>query len=375
MDKTVGDILEKVYFNTSHPASYSGLDKLYRAVKDKNITKGQVKKWLQSQEHYTVQKQSRQKFKRRRVIVPYMYYQADVDTANMKRYTKQNNGYAHFLVVIDCFSKKAYTKALKSLTGKEMVEAIKSIFKDEIPFTRWRSDMGVEFNNKDVKKYLKSQNVKHFVTHNTEIKANIAERLIKTLKSKMYRYMSNKNTHHWIDQLQSITDSYNNTFHRSIQQSPASVTKKDESKIWKLLYENHPKPKPKRKHPPKAKNPFRFKLNDTVRISSIKQPFEKEVDETWTREHYLVSDRFVTESIAQYKLKDISNEPLLGTYYQYELQKVYIQPDATYLISKILRKKGKGKNQMMLVQWLGWNKKHSTWIRASELINYQKVET
>ena len=141
------------------------------------------------------------------------------------------------------------------------------------------------------------------------------------------------------------------------------------------MYQNYPKPRPKCKHLPKAKNPFHFKLNDTVRISSIKQSFEKEVDETWTREHYLISDRFVTESIPQYKLKDITNEALLGTYYQYELQRVFIQPDATYLISKILRKKGKGKNQMMLVQWLGWNKKHSTWIRASELINYHKVET
>ena len=140
------------------------------------------------------------------------------------------------------------------------------------------------------------------------------------------------------------------------------------------MYENYPKPKVKREHPPKVKKgPFRFKLNDTVRLSAIKSTFQREYDESWTREYYLISDRFVTESLPQYKLKDISDEPLMGSYYEQELQKIYVQPDATYKIDKILRRKGTGPNKMVLVLWLGWAKKHATWIRESELINYQKV--
>lgn len=187
--------------------------------------------------------------------------------------------------------------------------------------------------------------------------------------------MTNNNTHKWVDQLSAVTESYNNTYHRSIQQAPNSVTKQDEAKIWKLQYEQYPKPKTKKLHPPKGKSPFQLKLNDTVRLVALKAPFEREFDETWTREYYLVSDRFVVEDIPQYRLKDIKNEELMGTYYQQELQKVYIQPDATYKISKILKTKGRGKNKMVLVLWLGWHKKHASWLRESEVINYPKVDS
>ncbi len=304
-----------------------------------------------------------------------MGYPGDADTANMKQYFKQNSGFAHFLVLIDCFSKKAYTKALKTLTGREMVLALKDIFQHSIKFERIRSDQGKEMMNRPVQDYLKSENIKHFVTHNTEIKANIAERCLKSLKSKLTRYMTANNTHRWFDQLANITESYNNTYHRTIKTTPASVTKQDEIELWKLQYEQYPKTKPKSEHPPKPRNPFQFKIHDTVRISALKSPFQREYDEKWSREYYLVSDRFINQTLDQYKLKDIQNEELMGTYYRQELQKVYIQPDATYIINKILKTKGKGDNKMVLVSWLGWHhRKYQTWLRQSEVINYSHSE-
>ena len=50
-----------------------------------------------------------------------------------------------------------------------------------------RTDQGQEFRSKDVNAYLKGQNIHHFYALNTEIEANYAERLIKTLK--LFRYM------------------------------------------------------------------------------------------------------------------------------------------------------------------------------------------
>ena len=184
-----------------------------------------------------------------------------------------------------------------------------------------------------------------------------------------------KNSHKWVDQLQNVTDSYNKSFHRSINMAPIDVTKEDSNKLWMLQYEKNKKPKikleSKPKHPPKPKNPFKFKLNDHVRLSDIKIPFKKEYDETWTREDYIIADRFMSEGIPIYRLKDTKNEELLGTYQEQEMQKVYINADAIYRIESILKTKGKGKDKMHLVKWLGFDKKHASWVRDSEIINFE----
>lgn len=78
--------------------------------------------------------------------------------------------------------------------------------------------------------------------------------------------MHNSNTFKWVDKLNDITNSYNNTIHRSIRMTPASVTSKDEIKIWKLLYENNDD-----KYFLKPPTTFKFLINDVVRISSIKK--------------------------------------------------------------------------------------------------------
>lgn len=87
------------------------------------------------------------------------------------------------------------------------------------------------FRNKDVSRLLNEKDVEHFVTQNEQKRA-YAERAIKSIKSKISRYM----THRWIDVLDSITQSYNNSFHRSIKMAPRAVTKKDEPRLWKLQY-------------------------------------------------------------------------------------------------------------------------------------------
>ena len=58
--------------------------------------------------------------------------------------------------------------------------------------------------------------------HN-EGKSVIAERFIRTLKNKIYKYMTtiSKNVH--IDKLDDILDEYNNTYHKTIKMKPVDV--------------------------------------------------------------------------------------------------------------------------------------------------------
>ena len=59
-----------------------------------------------------------------------------------------------------------------------------------------------------------------YLTHNEE-KSVIAEKFIRTMKKKIYKYMTPKNV--YIDKLDDITNKYNNTYHRTIKMKPVGV--------------------------------------------------------------------------------------------------------------------------------------------------------
>ena len=91
--------------------------------------------------------------------------------------------------------------------------------------------------------------------HN-EGKSVIAERFIKTLKNKIYKYMTSISKNVYIDKLDDIVDEYNNTYHETIKMKPIDV--KDNTYID--LTELHSEKEFNDKDP-------KFKIGDHVRIS------------------------------------------------------------------------------------------------------------
>ena len=89
--------------------------------------------------------------------------------------------------------------------------------------------------------------------HN-EGKSVVAERLIRTLKSKIYKYMTSISKNVYIDKLDDIVDEYNNTYHGTIKMKPIDV--KDNTYINTSKEINNKDPK--------------FKVGDYVRISKYK---------------------------------------------------------------------------------------------------------
>ena len=61
-----------------------------------------------------------------------------------------------------------------------------------------------------------------YSTHN-EGKSVIAERFIRTLKTKIYKYMTSVSKNEYVDKLDDIVDEYNNTCHRTIKMKPVDV--------------------------------------------------------------------------------------------------------------------------------------------------------
>ena len=296
-------ILRRAYFNPSHAGSYASAVKLHIAL-NKRISIGKIKKFLQSQESHTVLRQAKRKFKRLKVVSPFIGYLWDLDTASMTFYVKgehksfenKNQGYKYFLVVIDVFSRFLWTFPLKTLRAGEMkpiLEKLLSTIKPDFV----RTDKGSEFANRDVKALLRRFQVGHILTLN-ETKANYAERVIRTIKDKLGKYLEKHETHEWLAVLPKITESYNNSYHRSIGKAPADVTKKDEIKIWKMNYEHLPKAKRIRQHPPKPKSPYKFKIGDYVRLATFKGAFDKSAfSHKWTTELHIILDREVKQGI------------------------------------------------------------------------------
>ena len=365
----VDEYLKNIYYDPEHPAAFSGVDKLYRFVKSdgQHFSKARVKKWLSSQKVYTKHKPVRHNFKRTRVVVPTKLYQFDADTVSMKRYEKYNKGYKHILIMIDILSRYAWTHPLKSLTGKEMVQALKSTI-TKVP-KRIRCDLGSEFANAPVKRYLKLKGIHMFHTLN-EKKANYAERLIQTVKSKITKYLQYTKTFNWVDILPKITESYNSGYHRSMKMSPAVAMKTDDPTLWISQYGIKPKPvKKEQLKPPRIKSPYKFKLGDKVKLTFNRSTFDRAYDEKWTDEYFIITARGIKQGFCLYNVKDFNNDPVRGSFYDKELQKIDMEEDETtmYDIEKIIRKRVRRGKKEVLVKWIGWHRKFNTWIPASEV--------
>ena len=92
-----------------------------------------------------------------------------------------------------------------------------------------------EFFNKHFEDFCKKSNISLYSTF-SEVKAAIVERFNRTLREKLARYFTYVDHNRYIEMLDKIVLSYNKSFHRSIKQSPLSVKKSDETKIFLNLY-------------------------------------------------------------------------------------------------------------------------------------------
>lgn len=365
------EYLASIYFNPENPASFSGAAKLYRTVKAEGrwtISHKQIKHWLESQDAYTLHHRVRRNFPRNRVVVSGIGSQMDMDLADMRSYSKKNKGYNHILVGIDIFSRVLYTKPLKTKTGKEVASALSEML-HKVPVKKVRTDKGKEWLNAQVAAFFKKEKIHHFVTQNTEQKANFAERVIKTLKGRIMRYFTHKQTHEWIDHLPAFTQSYNYSFHRSIGMTPRQVSQENESELWLKQYLPVPRKEKKPVKPKQKKFRFSFQVGEMVRLSHIKAVFDREYDQRWTGEIFKITSRAIRAGLGIYTLEDMLSEPLTGSFYQSELQRVHIDPEKLYKVDKVLKKrKVKGEKQVF-VSWLHWPNKFNSWIPETEIVD------
>ena len=145
-----------------------------------------------------------------------------LSTANLKKY---NDGATFILTAIDLFSKMAFAKVLKDKRSATVLKAFLEILEDSgrVP-EKVQSDAGLEFHNKAFRKALADRNIKFYTTF-SEIKCGTVERFNRTLRGRMHRFFTHKNTYRYVEALPQLIKAYNASPHSGIKgRTPDSVT-------------------------------------------------------------------------------------------------------------------------------------------------------
>ena len=113
--------------------------------------------------------------------------------------------------MIAIFSNYAWVVPLKNKKGITITNAFQKILKESNrkPNKIW-VDKGSEFYNNSFKKWLKDNDIEMYLIHN-EGKSVVAERSIRTLKTKIYKYMTSVSKNVYINKLDDTVNEYNNT--------------------------------------------------------------------------------------------------------------------------------------------------------------------
>lgn len=351
-------VLKTLYYDPQEPSSYSSPQRLYDAARDKglDLSLSTIRGWLRGQETYTLHRQVRRLYPRQKTRAYGIDEVWQSDLANCLNIKEENDGFGHILVTICILSKVGYATPIRDKTPKSMIEGFEVIFKGLTPPAYLHSDKGGEYLNKTVKRYLKEKGVYHYTSHSTEQKASCAERLIRTIKGRLYKYFTAKNTTRYIEVLPKIMHAYNHQYHRAIKMKPADVTLDHLEIIKQRLYGDEPR----------VRHVYKFEIGDKVRTTVAKTTFEKKYTRNFTHEIFTIHSRRYGDGLPLYRLTEYDGDLIAGTYYEPELQRIE-KLDDVYKIERIVKSRGKGRRTEYLVKYMGYPSKYNEWIPKNRL--------
>ena len=141
----------------------------------------------------------------------------------------------------------------------------------------------------------------------------------------MFRYITHQNTRRYVDVLDDMLHSYNNTYHRSIGMAPSEMNEDKEAVVRARLY------------PPKPKSfKWKYDAGDRVRIAMEQQPFRKGYLGQRSEETFEIVTRLPT-TLVTYELRDLAHEAIKGRFYEPEVQKVLKSDDEHFDIDRTIK--------------------------------------
>ena len=142
----------------------------------------------------------------------------------MQLISKCNKGFLFLFCGIDIDSKYVCVVSLKDKKGIKITNAFQQILNesDRKPNKIW-VDKRNEFYNRSMKSWLQYNNIEMYSANN-EGNCVVAKRLIRTLKNKMFKYLTSISENVYIDKLpERLVNKYSNTYNNTIKNEVCSA--------------------------------------------------------------------------------------------------------------------------------------------------------
>ena len=276
--------LEKYYKQFNFPASSTFVKQLKNeGIK---ITKKEIDDFLVSraeQQQTTIQPNRKKLLGKIVAYRPLSLIQMDI--FDMQNYTRTNKGYKYILCIIDVFTRKVWTYAMKKKDNDNVQESFKKFLQqsgiqNNTP-TILMSDNDSTFINKSFQEILEKNKIIHQPNIIDDHHAlGLIDRFARTIKTIFTRLFVQTKSDNWIDHIDEIVVNYNNNGHTAIDNIKPNdaFLKKNLKKIYNINYE---------------KSLFNISVsdidvNDKVRIK-LKGKFRKGTDARYTDEVYTVT--------------------------------------------------------------------------------------
>lgn len=312
-----------IYTDPRSPGGFRGPEALWQEARlhIPQLKKKQVYEFIQSQKPYTKHQQYRGVKKYRKVYAKRARYLIQMDLLEFRKYSHENRGYNYILCAIDAFTKKLWTFPLKRKSAEEVHTAVFYFLMDERP-EKIQTDQGTEFINATLQATEDRMDppIRHYHTWSIK-KASIVERVQRTLRNRLGKIWEQRGNHQWIDVLPDITESYNNSIHRSIGMKPNDVGPEHHQLIYNRLY---PRPTPAQvlKDNKEARRITKhLHVGDYVRMLEYRKKFRKESDQAWSSQVYRIRHVIRSNPIT-FQIEDLDGEPIKGGFYFRQLIKV-----------------------------------------------------
>jgi hypothetical protein len=212
-------LIKDTYYNPD--TGFIGYNKLYQKLKDKGVSRQEIKYVLERQDVHQLTTKNNQPMKSFIPRFPKQEYQMDLIFFEHQNIHRIKYG----LSVIDVFSKKADVQLLKNKNSSTVLRAIQQAFnKLGGKPTMIYVDEGTEFVNNELYEWMNDNKIKVIITYSH---APFVERFNRTIKEMMEKYLQS----HKVKDVASITnklvDNYNNSYHSAIGMTPNQVNDKN----------------------------------------------------------------------------------------------------------------------------------------------------
>jgi len=178
-----------------------------------------------------------------------------------------------------------------------------------------RTDKGKEFLNKHFQVMLKREGIQFQVCRDPDVKYSVIERAQRTIRERLNKYFTYKNTYRYIDVLPKFVRAYNDSVQTATGMARSRVNHSDVLAIWKRM-------EARRRGVRVAKS--KFHVGQYVRIRKEKMKFAKSAEQNFSTKIFRIAKLVDRGPQRLYKFEYLNWTPIEGQFYQEELTRVRV---------------------------------------------------